>query len=85
MLLPWASRRRFIAFSIIALTHLSRVFTIVTMSGWSILVDQAKGEVVIVEYAMRYYRRFGIWTRKLLLTRPEGIAVLDALIGLVRF
>lgn len=88
MLLPWASRRRFITFSIIGIIArmcLSRAFTTMTMIGWSILVDQPKREVIIVEYAMRYYRRFRVWTRHVSLTRPEDIVVLNVLIELARF
>jgi hypothetical protein len=63
MLLPGASRRKFIALSVVARTHLSGAFTTLTMNGRPILVDQPKKGVVIVEYAMRFYQRFGIWTR----------------------
>ncbi|KAH3424194.1 hypothetical protein KXV60_007245 [Aspergillus fumigatus] len=60
---PWALRRRLIALSIIARTHLSGGFTALMMNGRPILIDQPKKGVVIVEHAMRVYRWFGIWTR----------------------
>ncbi|QVM08462.1 hypothetical protein D8B26_003152 [Coccidioides posadasii str. Silveira] len=56
-----------------------------TMGAWSILVDQPNREAVIVEYALWYYGGFGIWTRHLLLTRPDGITVLNVLVELARF